>query len=78
MIMQAQDYNGYGNYTGAKQCGYMALGCNIAVIVWYIIEIITIVIILAVILSASSSGSSYYSNSGCRYDYSSYNYYNYC
>ena len=75
--MQAQDYNRSGNYTGAKQCGYMALGCNIAVIVWYVIEIITIVIILAVILSASSSGSSYYySNSGCRY-YSSYNY-NYC
>ena len=75
--MQAQDYNRSGNYTGAKQCGYMALGCNIAVIVWYVIEIITITIILAVILSASSSGSySYYSNSGCRY-YSSYNY-NYC
>ena len=75
--MQAQDYNRSGNYTGAKQCGYMALGCNIAVIVWYVIEIITIVIILAVILSASSSGGNYHGNSGCRY-YSSYDYYINC
>ena len=64
LSMQAKDYNRSGNYTGAKQCGYVALGCNIAVIVWYVIEIITIISILAVILSASSSGSGYYSNSG--------------
>ena len=51
MIMQAQDRNISGNYTGAKQCGYMALCCNIAVIVWYVIEIISIIIVLAVIVN---------------------------
>lgn len=26
MFVQAQDFNRSGNYTSAKQCGYMALG----------------------------------------------------
>jgi hypothetical protein len=45
----------------------MALGCNIAVTVCFVIEIITFVsILLAVIFSAGTghSGTGYYSNSG--------------
>ena len=54
MFVQAQDFNRSGNYTSAKQCGYMALGCNVAVISFYAIEILATIILLSVLLSYSS------------------------
>ena len=76
--LQAQDYNKSGNYNSAKQCGYMALGCNIAVIAWYVMEWIIAIIVIAVVYSSAAAAiNSYngYSYSGCRYTCGYYGYY---
>ena len=44
---QAQEHNNSGDYKSARQFGLMALGCNISVIVFYVIEVIIIVSVLA-------------------------------
>ena len=50
-LLQAQDYNRTGNHESAKQCGFMALGYNIAVVVFYVVEVIIAITIGALFVS---------------------------
>lgn len=70
VLLQAQDYNRSGNYNSAKQCGYMALGCNIAVIAWYVVEWIIAIIVIAVVYTSAAAAVS----SSCRYTCGYYRY----
>ena len=47
MYMQASDHNNAGEYESARQCGQLALCCNICVIVKYVLAFIAAVIIVA-------------------------------
>ena len=74
-LLQAQDHKKSGNFESAKQCGHMALGCNIAVIAWYVIEwIIAIIVIIVVYTSAAAvvTTTSYSCTTTCGYYYGSY------
>ena len=44
--MQAQSHNSDGQYASAKQCGELALCCNILVIIKYILLVIAAVIVV--------------------------------
>ena len=51
--LQAKDHNEYGDFTTAQGCGYMALGCNIIVIILYIIEVVLAVVVFFTIIFTS-------------------------
>lgn len=55
MRLQASDHNNAGNFDSAKQCGNMALGCNICAIVKYIILLLVGVALVIVYFTVGFS-----------------------
>ena len=45
LIFQAGEYNKVGNYSDARECGNMALGCNIFVIILFTVTLIVAVVV---------------------------------
>lgn len=67
--MQAQSHNHDGQYQSAKQCGELALCCNILVILKYILLVIAGVVVVVLFLTgvlvfAGTSASSVIPDSG--------------
>ena len=53
--MQASDHNNAGNFDSAKQCGNMALGCNICAIIKYIIFLLVGIALVVVYFTVGFS-----------------------
>ena len=73
--VQASDHNNAGEYENAKQCGQMALCCNICTIVKYVIAIVLAIILVIVYftvgyawLTGSAAAADNCINK-CSYDY---------
>ena len=54
-IIQASDHNNAGEYANAKQCGNMALGCNICAIVKYVILLLATIAVVVVYFTVGFS-----------------------
>ena len=72
--MQARDAETNGNYAAARSNARIALGCNIAAILGWVVFIILIIVIpVGVTLTAASA----YIENECYYSYNYYYYYYY-
>ena len=75
LLLQAREAEGRGNYAAARSNANLALGCNIAGVVWWVLA--TCIIIVAVSVSVATGATvTYYSYYYCGYNYY-YSYY-YC
>ena len=53
--MQASDHNDAGNFDNAKQCGNMALGCNICAIIKYVLFLLVGIALVVVYFTVGFS-----------------------
>ena len=53
--MQASDHNNAGSFDNAKQCGNMALGCNICAIIKYVIFLLVGIALVVVYFTVGFS-----------------------
>ena len=75
LFSQARDAQARGDLEGARSKGRIALGCNIAACVWWVVALVIWVGVVAGI--NASGGSSYSSYSYCYYSSTYYSYYCY-